>query len=82
MQIIFFKPHVHINLTSAPLTFMYLPLIHTQVLHGSTFNELFMQVIIPEGCSCPLCFYSYLSLHHGAQRNNPIAYFFFIYFTV
>lgn len=81
MQIIFLKLHVHIKLTSAPLTFMYVPLIHTQVLHGSTFNELLMQVNILERCSCPLCFYAYLSLHHGAQRNNPIAYFFFIYFT-
>lgn len=29
VQIIFLKLYVHINLTSAPLTLMYLPLIHT-----------------------------------------------------
>lgn len=38
MQIIFLKLHVHINLTSAPFKFIYLPSIHTRVLHGSSSN--------------------------------------------
>lgn len=35
---------------------MYLPLIHTRVLHGSTFNELFMQVNIPKRAATPSAF--------------------------